>query len=152
MPVISLVVFVPTGIVISIISGVYKNKFTTRASEQKIFIKAKRSYVEIDLEKKTIIYESNSIPFSEIISFDLYDSSQKIMKSGIPEAIAGGVLFGGSGAIAGAYVGKNEKIKEQTKFILKTYNPRCASLIINLDLDNGLKLFDTLDLLLNNKK
>lgn len=48
--------------------------------------------------------------YNDIVSFELIEDGSSISKGGIGKAIAGGILFGGAGAIVGGVTGK-KKIK-----------------------------------------
>lgn len=45
----------------------------------------------------------------DIIGFELLEDGNTLMKGGVGSAVAGGVLFGGAGAIAGSVIGKKQK-------------------------------------------
>ena len=115
-------------------------------------VKANSGSVFVDCKNNILTYKDCEINLAEIISYDLVDNSQKVLKSGFGEAVVGGVLFGGAGAIAGAYAGKREKVKEKCKFFIKTTNVQNAGIVINLSLDNGFKLYETIDLLIKRIK
>lgn len=52
--------------------------------------------------------------FSDIISYDLEVNSQSVASGGLGRAVAGGVLFGGTGAIVGVVTG-GKKTKTKVK-------------------------------------
>ena len=114
-----------------------------------IFVKAKPGKVTIDCQNKKLVYKKSNIKFADIVSYELVDNTHTVLKSGLGEAVLGGVLFGGTGAIAGAYAGKREKIKERCKIYIKTKNVQNAGVVINLTLDNGYQLYETIDLMMD---
>lgn len=67
-------------------------------------------YIDFDKDKKQWLIPtpkySNKIPeiyrFDNILSYELVENGETKTKSGIGRAIAGGILFGGAGAIVGA--------------------------------------------------
>ncbi len=60
--------------------------------------------VTIKGEKKYKFYN-----FEDIVSFDLLEGGKTITESGLGTAFAGGILFGGTGAVVGSVVGKKNK-------------------------------------------
>ena len=84
------------------------------------------SYIKIDDNNKFIKIEGKAFKFSDILSYDFTMDGETIKKGGgakaVSNAIVGGVLFGGVGAIAGAAMGL-PKNKEQ-----------CTSMKINVQL------------------
>ena len=71
-----------------------------------VIIKAMPSEIKIDIKNKTLSYKRIKINLNEIISYEVYNNDEVIIKSGLTEAITGGLLFGNAGVIAGAYAGK----------------------------------------------
>lgn len=57
--------------------------------------------------------------FDEIRSFELLEDDSQIAGGGVGAAVAGGVLFGGAGAIAGSVVGKKKTTKTVDNLVLK---------------------------------
>ena len=79
--------------------------------------------------KKPIIYS-----FDDIIAFELLEDGNSITKGGIGRAIAGGLLFGGVGAIVGATTGKRKTKSTCTKLQIKitVNNMKASAVYINL--------------------
>ncbi len=117
-----------------------------------VMIKAKKGFVYIDIDKNTLKYKDNIVALDKIVSYEVYDGSELVMRSGVGEAIVGGLLFGGGGAIAGSIVGRKTKLKEKAKIFIKTSDLKNAGFVINTTLDNGYKLGQTLDLIMNKKE
>lgn len=122
------------------------------ASRQKLLsecikIKAKNGKVLINTQRQDFIYKKSQIKLDDIVEVQLVNNQTVIDKSGVGESFVGGMLFGGSGAIAGAMVGKKQKIKDNYKIFIKTKNIKHAGIVISLKIDNAYNLFETLKLL-----
>lgn len=116
-------------------------------SKESIKIKAKHGKVYINTNTQFLKFKKIEVKFQDIIEFQLVNNQTVIDKSGIGESIVGGMLFGGSGAIAGALVGKKQKIKDNYKVFIKTNNIKHAGIVITLKIDNAYNLFETLKLI-----
>ena len=57
--------------------------------------------------------------YSDIISYELLEDDNSISKSGLGKAIAGGLLFGQTGAIVGGITGKKKNIATCTKLQIR---------------------------------
>lgn len=68
----------------------------------------------------------NAIPHSydDIVDFELIEDDSSVIKGGVGSAIAGGILFGGVGAIVGGATGK------------KKLNQACTNLMIKITINN----------------
>lgn len=76
------------------------------------------NYFYIDEEKKQWVIPKGSISgniknakiynYSDIISYELLEDGSAVTKGGVGRAIAGGILFGGIGAIVGGTTGKKK--------------------------------------------
>lgn len=68
-------------------------------------------YLEIDEDKQLwrscVFSEYTLFSFSDILSFKLLENNGVITEGGIGSALVGGALFGATGAVVGAVVGKN---------------------------------------------
>ena len=138
-------------IVASII--IKKHKHLKKDSmEECVYFSAKGHNVVINPDKRTLKFGEALINIDDIVSYELADDSKIIVKSGFGEAVVGGLLFGSVGAAAGAYAGKREKFKENGKFFIKTKNVRYAGIVINMKLDDGYRLFETLELMTKDQK
>ncbi|MEK7001074.1 SHOCT domain-containing protein [Clostridioides difficile] len=91
-----------------------RKKFESFNASKKVGI-----YLLVDENKKQLIISDKIsnlnknkrvYDFREIISFELLEDDETIVKSGLGGAIGGGLLFGETGAIAGSILGK-KKIK-----------------------------------------
>jgi len=114
-----------------------------------IRIKAKKGKVLINTVKQTFKYKKAEVKFNEIVEFQLVNNQTIVEKSGTGEAFVGGMLFGGSGAIAGAMVGKKQKIKDHYRVFIKTNNIKHAGIVVSLKVENAYNLFETLKLTTN---
>lgn len=86
--------------------------------------------IYIETKRKNGKIKKNVYSFENITGFELLEDGETITKGGLGSAIAGGVLFGGTGAIVGSIVGKKKtkKIIEnlQIKLTLKTISEPVA--------------------------
>lgn len=69
--------------------------------------------IEFDDEQGKILipgpYDSyNIINYNDIVNFELLEDGQSVASGGLGRALAGGLLFGGTGAIVGAVTGKKK--------------------------------------------
>lgn len=137
---------------LSIRSTISSIKILLNDKKDWIVIKARNGKVLINENLKTFKYKKTLFSLDEIVEFQLVNNQSVLQTSGIGESIVGGMLFGGSGAIAGAMVGKKQKIKDDYKIFIKTKNVRNAGIVISLKIDNAYKLFETLNLLSSTNK
>lgn len=128
-----------------------KDKVYSREGDV-LWFNAKPGKVYINTSTKIISYDHVEIKLCDIISYELRDMSQTILKSGLGEAAVGGLLFGGMGALAGAYAGKRIKHKEKCKLYIKCNDVLNAGVVIALSLDNGYRLYETIELLMKDLK
>lgn len=129
------------------VAQIIKDKSTISANCIKI--KANGGKVIINAVDKYFKFKKIAIILSDIVEFELVNNQTVIDKSGIGESFVGGMLFGGAGAIAGAMVGKKQKIKDRYKVFIKTKNIKHAGIVVELKVNNAYHLFETLKLLTN---
>lgn len=60
-------------------------------------IKAMPSNIKIDIENKTFEYKNSKISLDEIVAYEVINNDEVVIKSGLTEAIIGGLLFGNAG-------------------------------------------------------
>ncbi|ENY8920602.1 TPA: SHOCT domain-containing protein [Clostridioides difficile] len=86
--------------------------------------------IYIETKRKNGKIKKNVYSFEDITGFELLEDGETVTKGGIGSALAGGVLFGGTGAIVGSVVGKKKtkKIIEnlQIKLTLKAISEPVA--------------------------
>lgn len=116
-----------------------------------IKIKAKSGKVLINTNEQILMYKKAKVKIDEITEFQLMNNQTVIEKSGAGEAFVGGVLFGGTGAMAGAMVGKKQKVKDDYKIFIETTNVMHAGIVISLKVENAYNLYKTLKLLKEKK-
>lgn len=77
--------------------------------------------------------EFHVINYSDVTSFELIKNGDVITSSGLGRAVAGGVLFGGAGAVVGAVTGKGKEKDycNSLKIKINTKNPDHSSYYIN---------------------
>lgn len=66
--------------------------------------------------------KSKLYSFTDIVSFELIEDGSSIVKGGLGSAVAGGLLFGGAGAITGGILGKKSNACCSTLAIKITVN------------------------------
>lgn len=84
-------------------------------------------YIFVDENSKTFKIGNDLFEYSNLLSFELLEDGESISKGGLGRAVAGGLLFGGLGAIVGGVTGG-----KKTKGV-------CTSLKICLTLKNSHK-------------
>ena len=73
--------------------------------------------------------------YSDLIDCELIEDGNSVIKtSALPKAIAGGILFGGIGAVVGGITGKQTEKKYCDKLSVKFTVKNCKFFSINLDL------------------
>lgn len=73
--------------------------------------------------------------YSDLIDCELIEDGNSVIKtSALPKAIAGGILFGGIGAVIGGITGKQTEKKYCDKLSIKFTVKNCKHFSINLDL------------------
>lgn len=80
-------------------------------------------YFEVD-EKNQLwraprIYSSTIFSYKDILNFELLENGEAITKGGLGNAIVGGALLGGVGAIVGGVVGPKKTKQEITEYRIK---------------------------------
>ena len=94
-------------------------------------------YFEIDetnhFWKVPSFFPSIIFSYRDIVNFELLENGQSITKGGLGNAIIGGALFGGVGAIVGGTIGKKTTKQEITEYRIKiiTKNVFCPEIYIN---------------------
>lgn len=116
-----------------------------------IKIKAKCGQVLINTDSQFLKFKKVKISLQDIVEFQLVNNQTIVEKSGMGESIVGGMLFGGTGAIAGAMVGKKQKLKDNYRVFIKTKNVKHAGIVISLKVENAYNLFETLKLVTANQ-
>jgi len=92
-------------------------------------------YISFDVNNK--LWKANAynvvFNYSDIISYELLEDGESITKGGLGRAVAGGVLFGGVGAVVGGVTGKKKTKKEINEFRIKiiTRNETYPEIYIN---------------------
>lgn len=83
-----------------------KDFFTVTDSVENHYID--ENYIEVDEKHRLIKAEYCIVAIDEIIGFDIVEDGMSVTKGGFGTAVAGGLLFGTKGAIAGAALGKKK--------------------------------------------
>lgn len=66
------------------------------------------SFLLVDENNNTFKIGPGVYKYSELLSFELLEDGESITKGGLGRAVAGGLLFGGAGAIVGGVTGKKK--------------------------------------------
>lgn len=91
------------------------------------------SYLQID-EKHDIFKIGNAMfKYSNLLSFELLEDGKTVTKGGLGRAVAGGVLFGGAGAIVGGVTGhkKSNNICTSLRIKVTLRNAHCDNIYIS---------------------
>ncbi len=72
-------------------------------------------YLQVDDNNRAFKIGKNLFNFSDLLSFELLEDGESVVKGGLGRAITGGLLFGGIGALVGGATGK-----KKTKNICKS--------------------------------
>lgn len=90
------------------------------------------SYLQIDDIHKTFRVRGTIFEFSNLLSFDLLEDGETITRGGLGRAMAGGLLFGGVGAIVGGVTGGKKTRDICTSMVLKITlrNAHCSTVSI----------------------
>ena len=82
------------------------------------------------LSSKTKVGANKWYPFSDLVSYDLLEDDALVTSGGVGQALIGGAVFGGAGAIAGAVTGKRIQKKRidslYIKVTLNTFDTPCV--------------------------
>lgn len=72
---------------------------------------------------KNMIGSNKWYPFSDLVSYDLLEDDSLVTSGGVGQALVGGAIFGGFGAVAGAITGKRvQKKRIESLYIKVTLN------------------------------
>jgi len=66
------------------------------------------NYISIDENNKLFKIGQDTFMYENLLSFELLENNQTVFKGGLGRAIAGGLFFGGIGAIVGGITGKKK--------------------------------------------
>ena len=120
--------------------------------KEHIVIRAKGGTIFINVDENVLLYKGKHISLNDVVEVILERNQTIIEKTGIGESILGGVLFGGTGAIAGAMVGKKQKTKEKHKVYIRTSSIFNAGMLLFLNESRAYRLYTTLKLFIENKQ
>lgn len=84
-----------------------KEYVLTRQALVKSFNPTKKydEYIQIDENNKLFALSGNLFEFKNLLSFELLEDGAAVTKGGLGRAVAGGLIFGGVGAIVGGITG-----------------------------------------------
>ena len=91
------------------------------------------TYIAIDENNKAFKIGRDIFSYDNLLSFELLEDGQSITKGGLGRAVAGGLLFGGVGAIVGGVTGgkKSKGICNSMKLRVSLKNAHTDVLYIN---------------------
>ena len=91
------------------------------------------NYIHIDETNKSFKVGKDIFAFENLLSFELLEDGQSITKGGLGRAVAGGLLFGGVGAIVGGVTGgkKSKGICNSMKLRISLKNAHTDVVYIN---------------------
>ena len=105
-----------------------------------VFIRVRKRRVFINTDSGMIKYKKTVFNINEITKYKLIKNEKILISSGFGESIVGGILFGGAGAIAGAYAGKKEKQIKECVLYIETNNILYAGITIPVSEESGFKI------------
>jgi hypothetical protein len=96
---------------------------------------------------KTVLFVKKKAEFKsiDILSIRMEINYNTVYKSGIAEALVGGVLFGGTGAIAGGMVGNKEKTSRNAIIYIETTDIVNAGITIKTSPEKGFEICKALE-------
>ena len=108
------------------------------------------SEIEYAIENKKIRFVKKNIVInvSNIKLIKMEVNQQVVYNSGIAEAIVGGVLFGGSGAVAGSIVGSKPKYSSKAIIYIETDLIQHAGITITTSLQKGFEICKVIEALM----
>lgn len=96
---------------------------------------AKKQIATLGIDEENQLFSINNevFQYTNLLDFELIEDGETITKSGLGRAVAGGLVFGGAGAIVGAVTGKKSKsICNSMKIKLTLKNTYRDNININL--------------------
>jgi len=91
------------------------------------------TYIHVDETNKSFKIGKDIFSYENLLSFELLEDGQSITKGGLGRAVAGGLLFGGVGAIVGGVTGgkKTKSICNSMKLRISLKNTHTDVVYIN---------------------
>lgn len=91
------------------------------------------TYIQVDENNKSFKIGKDIFSYENLLSFELLEDGQSITKGGLGRAVAGGLLFGGVGAIVGGVTGgkKSKGICNSMKLRISLKNAHTDVVYIN---------------------
>lgn len=94
-----------------------------------------KKMLSVDANHKLWMYGTSNIVFNfnDVVSYELIQDGESITKGGVGRAVAGGILFGGVGAVVGGLTGKKKVVTEIKEYALNvvTKNEFFPKILIN---------------------
>lgn len=89
-------------------------------------------FLKIDENNKSFKIGNNIFSYQNLIDFELIEDGETITKGGLGRAVAGGLLFGGVGAVVGGVTGgkKTKGVCTSLKIKVTLYNAHCDCVYI----------------------
>lgn len=95
----------------------------------------KKKIATLEIDETNLLFSVNNevFQYKNLLDFELVEDGETITKGGIGRAVAGGLVFGGAGAIVGAVTGKKTKsICNSMRIKLTLKNTYRDNIYINL--------------------
>ena len=148
-----LIIFTLPGLIfLYLIVFLPKIKFNKAKQGYTMHIKVLNDIFFVNTINGNVKYKGTLFNMKEIVKYQLVKDEQILFSSGIGEAIVGGILFGGTGAVAGAYLGKKIKVKNKCILFIETNNILYAGITIPVDEESGFKICKLFELYIKNLK
>lgn len=95
--------------------------------------KAVGAYIQVDENNRAFKIGKDIFSYENLLSFELLEDGQSITKGGLGRAVAGGLLFGGVGAVVGGVTGgkKSKGVCNSMKLRVSLKNAHTDVLYIN---------------------
>ena len=95
----------------------------------------KKKIATLEIDEASLLFSVNNevFQYKNLLDFELIEDGETITKGGIGRAVAGGLVFGGAGAVVGAVTGKKTKsICNSMRIKLTLKNTYRDNIYINL--------------------
>ncbi len=102
-------------------------KYITERQEMDFPVNNKKEPIEVNRQLKLIHFPNQLgrvFRFDELSSVEIIEDGESVSKGGIGSAAAGGLLFGGAGAVVGSVTGKKQKAMVNRISVRVNFNNR----------------------------
>ena len=89
------------------------------------------TYLKVDDNNKMFMTNDLLFNYDNLVSYELIEDGSSLTKSGLGQAVVGGVLFGGAGAVVGAITGQKQKETcNSLKILITLKDTNCTTVYI----------------------